>query len=171
MATPAEERISIGYVRRAHGLTGDVLVRSLSDDPERFVPGASFLTDEDPPRRVEVEAVRTHREGLLLALRGITDRTAAEGLRGVTFTISASERRQLDDDEYWPDDLIGLQAVDAAGGRLGRVSNVVTGVAQDRLVVTTPDGRDVEVPFVAAIVTAVDVTDGVARLDPPLGLF
>ncbi len=148
-----------------------MLVRSLSDDPDRFVVGATFQTDETPPRVLDIAEVRPHSEGILLGLRQIGSRNAAEALRGVTFTIDHAERRQLDEDEFWPEDLEGLKVVDVAGETLGRVTGVITGAAQDRLAVTTPDGSVVEVPFVAAIVIEVDVSGGIARMDPPPGLF
>jgi len=167
----ANERIAVAYVRRAHGLRGDVLIRPLSDDPDRFVVGAAFQTDETPPRTLEVVAVRPHSEGILLGFRQPSDRSGAEALRGVTLTIDPDERRQLAEDEFWPSDLEGLVALDATGAPLGEVTGVITGAAQDRLVVTTPEGNVVEVPFVAAIVTEVDLAGGVVRMDPPPGLF
>ena len=148
-----------------------MLIRPLSDDPDRFVVGAAFLTDESPPRTLDVVEVRSHSEGILLGLRQISNRNTAEALRGVTFTIDRDERRQLDRDEFWPEDLEGLVALDATGAPLGEVTGVITGAAQDRLAVTTPDGSVVEVPFVAAIVTEVDIPGGIARMDPPPGLF
>lgn len=158
-------------MRRAHGLRGDVLIRPLSDDPERFVVGAAFETDETPPRTLEVTEVRPHREGILLGLRQVSSRDAAEAMRGVTFTIDPAQRRVLDEDEFWPEDLEGLVALDADGVQLGDVTRVIAGASQDRLAVTTPDGSVVEVPFVAAIVTEVDIVGGVVRMDPPPGLF
>ena len=171
MSSDRSERIAVGYVRRAHGLRGDVLVRPLSDDPDRFVVGAAFLTDESPPRALEIAAVRSHSDGILLGFRQPLDRNGADALRGVTLTIDPEERRQLDEDEFWPEDLEGLTALDATGTELGQVTSVITGVAQDRLAVTTPDGRVIEVPFVAAIVGEVDIAGGVVHMDPPPGLF
>lgn len=171
MSLDQNARIPIGYVRRAHGLRGDVLVRSLSDDPARFAVGAQFLTDEDPARLLTVVEVRPHADGVLVRFEQVWQRNAAEAMRGVTLTIGADERRQLGDDEFWPEDLAGLTAMDGAGVELGTVTAVIEGAAQDRLVVTTPDGVLVEVPFVAAIVGDVDVDSGVVRMDPPPGLF
>ncbi len=170
MATPAE-RIPVGYVRRAHGLRGEVLVRLQSDDPNRFRVGASFLTDEEPPRTLTVADVREHNEGLLLRFVEIADRNTAEALRGVSLTISPEERRDLEADEFWPEDLQGLPVFDAAGNQLGTVSAVTTGGAQDRLTVVTPGSSTVEVPFVAAIVYKVDLALGRIEMDPPPGLF
>lgn len=166
-----EARISVGYVRRAHGIRGEVLVRELTDDPERYLSGAVFYTDEDPPRRVEVVEARPHADGLIVRFEGVGDRTAAQGLQGATLTISAAERRALEDGEYWPDELAGLAAIDPGGARLGVVSGVVLGDAQDRLVVVTEDGRDVEVPFVEDIVGEIHPSLGHVVIDPPEGLF
>ena len=162
-------RIVAGYIRRAHGIRGEVVVRSLSDDPERFAVGKVLHTDRSPPQQLEIARSRTHADGMLLQFVGITDRTTAETLRGVSLTIDPAERRQLTDDEFWPDQLIGADVVGPATQVLGTVTDVVLGEAQDRLVVRTTDGTTVEVPFVSAIVG--DIHDGVIEVDPPEGLF
>ncbi len=166
-----EPRISVGYVRRAHGIKGDMVVRPLTDNPHRFDRGQQFLTDEDPPRTLVVAASRSHNDGVLIGFEGIDDRNAAESLQGVTLTIGAGERRALDDDEFWPEDLQGLTAVTPDGRHLGTVTGVVLGDAQDRLVVTTPDGEKVEVPFVDALVGEVHPSLGHVVVDAPGGLF
>jgi 16S rRNA processing protein RimM len=163
--------VDVGYVRRAHGIDGEVAVRPTTDDPGRWVPGATFLTDEEPPRTLEVIAVRPHHGDLLVAFAGIADRNAAMALRGVTFHIEGAQRRSLGEGEYWPDDLIGCAAVDAGGVRYGTVVDVAFGVGQDRLVVETADGRRVEVPLVVAIVEGIDLDGALVRMTPPEGLF
>lgn len=166
-----ERTIPIGYVRRAHGIKGEIVVKSLTDDPTRFATGGVVHTDETPARRFEIRAARSHRDGALLALTGVTDRNTAEAMQGVSFVIAPAERRSLDTDEYWPDDLIGLEARDADGARLGVIEDVVLGAAQDRLAVRTDTGVVVEVPFVAALVGEVDLAAGIVTMTPPEGLF
>ena len=166
-----EPRISVGYVRRAHGIKGEVIVRELTDNPKRFDPGQSFLTDDDPPRRLEVASRRSHNDGVLVSFEGVVDRNSAEALQGVTLTIGEADRRQLDDDEYWPEDLHGLTALTPDGEYLGTVTGVVLGEAQDRLVVTTQEGQQVEVPFVEAMVGDIHPSLGHVVVDPPEGLF
>lgn len=163
-------RIPVGYVRRAHGLRGDVIVRSQTDDPNRFQVGAAFATDEDPARSLTVAEIREHKEGLLIRFAEIGDRNEAEAMRGVSVTIAVAERRQLDPDEFWPDDLEGLDVVDTGGTKLGVLSDVVTGSAQDRLVVATGSGS-VDVPFVRELVPDIDLEAGRIVVDPPPGLF
>ena len=65
-----------------------------------------------------------------------------------------------DPDEFYAHQLVGLAAYDEAGTRLGEVSALVRGGAQDLLTVRTPDGRDALVPFVKALVPEVDLAAG-----------
>jgi 16S rRNA processing protein RimM len=159
----------VGYVRRAHGVEGAVLVRATTDDPDRFVAGAVFSTDSPTDPVVTVVRVRAHRDGLLLDFAGIEDRTRAEQLRGRSIFITSDQRRELETDEYWPEDLVGLRVVDQTGKDLGKVDAVIAGSAQDRLAVAGPGGR-FEIPFVAALVPEVDVPAGFVLVDPPEGL-
>ncbi len=102
-------------------------------------------------------------------MAGLGDRTAAEAVAKRTLTIDAVDRRTLEDGEFWPDDLVGLHAVTASGTALGIVTDVILGDAQDRLVVSTTNGRRVEVPFVAALVD--EPRDDSVVIRPPEGLF
>lgn len=165
------DRIPVGYIRRAHGLHGDVILRPQSDDPDRFVVGAGFTTDEDPARSLTIAEIREHKDGLLLRFDEVRDRNSGDAMRGVTLMIDPADRRELDEDEFWPEDLEGLAVELSDGMALGVVDSVITGGAQDRLVVATEDGTLVEVPFVAAIATEVDQAAGRVVLDPPPGLF
>lgn len=164
------EPIVIGYVRRAHGIRGAVIVRPLSDDPQRFETGSEFLTDDPATDRVTLTGVQAHKEGLLATFEGIADRTAAERLRGVSLLIDAAQRRSLGDDEYWPEDLIGLAVFDTSGSQIGTVADVVGGTSQDRLRVATSQTQ-FDVPFVGEIVTEVDVAAGKLIVDLPDGLM
>jgi 16S rRNA processing protein RimM len=171
VTTADDARVPVGYVRRAHGIRGEVILRPLTDNPERFAVGSRMLTDETPPREVAVVSRRVHKDGVLVGFEGVDDRSAAEGLQGVTLTIARSERRTLDEDEYWPEDLQGLVVVTPDGEHVGTVTGVVLGEAQDRLVVTTGAGSQVEVPFVDALVGEVHPSLGHLVVDLPEGLL
>ena len=168
----ADRRVEIGAIGKPHGIAGRVLVRPATDAPDlRFAPGARLVTDEIPPRALEVVGAQPHGAGLIVRFSGIDDRNAAEALRGVRLTIAPDERRTLAAGEYWPDELTGCDALDLSGRRLGTVAGVVAGAAQDRIVVATPHGVDVEVPFVGAIVVEVDIAVRRVVIDAPAGLF
>lgn len=164
-------RVSVGYARRPHGVRGGVIIRPLTDDADlRWRVGAELVSDSDPPVAYTVADVSPHADGLIVQFVGVNDRDAATALRGTSFTIDASERRDLEPGEYWPGDLVGCLVADEAGATLGTVTDVVLGGAQDRLVVATDRGP-VEVPFVDALVPVVDVDARRIVVAPPRGLF
>ena len=118
-----------------------------------------------------MQSVRHHNDGLLVQFANINNRNEADALRGVALTIARSERRPLDEGEFWEDQLVGLHVVDTSGGALGKLVAVIAGAAQDRLVIDTGAGENVEVPFVDAIVRGVLVEERRIIIDPPSGLF
>ncbi len=167
---PPAGSTKVGYVRRAHGIKGALIARVVDEELERLQPGAVLGTDVDGHPTVTIASVQPHKDGLLVFVEGVSDRNQAERLRGASLTVSAADRRTLEQDEYWPDQLLGLAVYDLSGAKLGNVSDVISGAAQDRLVVTT-DTAAVEVPFVAEIVPNIDIATGSIVVDAPDGLF
>jgi 16S rRNA processing protein RimM len=101
-----------------------------------------------------VRALRRVDRGYQVAFEGIDDRSAAEVIRGLDVWVEG--RRDLEEGEYWPGDLIGLAVHDQAGNRLGTVVDVHFGIGQERLVVEMVGGSTFEVPFVEGLVPVVD---------------
>jgi 16S rRNA processing protein RimM len=103
---------------------------------------------------------------------GVGDRDEAERLRGTLLLIDTdADTLAAGDDEYWDHELIGAAVVDSDGSRLGVVGDVIHLPAQDLLSVIAEDGHEVLVPFVAEIVTDVDVTSARVVVRDPGGLF
>jgi len=172
MATGQGQHIPVGYVRRAHGIRGDVVIRGLvADIRDKLAPGSVVFTDEDSPRSLTVAAVADSKDGFRVSFDSIDSRDEADALRGVQLTVPASQRRTLDDGEWWPEDLVGCEVVDVDDQPVGRVHEVILGVAQDRLVVIDDDGARAEIPFVDALVPEVDVSNDRIIVDLPEGLF
>jgi 16S rRNA processing protein RimM len=138
------------------------------DDRSVFAPGAVLTADDG--RRLVVASASPYRDrGALVSFDGIRDRSAAEQLRGLVVTMPAESLPPLAEDEFWPDDLVGLTAVTPSGEELGTVTGVDLGTAQDRIVVTTPSGTEVLVPFVAEFVG--DPHGSRIEIRDPGGLF
>lgn len=170
-SSSSTDRVWVGRLGRAHGLRGEVFLVPDTDNPERFSEGAHFSTDEEPARRLELLSIRRHQGRLLARFSGIEDRTAAESLQGVLLTIAPGERRGLADDEYWPDELVGLEVHDPSGELLGTVEATDVEGAQDRLIVKTLEGRRAAIPFVRDLVPEVRVADGFLVVNPIEGLL
>lgn len=162
------ERVLVGLIGKPYGLDGHVTVRVETDDPDRFVPGAEFPGPSGDA--LVIDDVRPADKGIHLRFEGYRTRSDAESLRGYELTIDFAERRQLEDDEFWPDELVGLRVVGTDGSTLGTVVRFVEGHAQDRLEVSTADGRRFEVPFVHDLVPTVDLKAGTLTVNAIPGL-
>ncbi len=159
-------RLLAGEVGKPHGISGEVYVLPISDDPRRFEPGSVLQTEQ---AEVVVAAARRHRNRLLVKFEGIDTRDQAEDLRGPLF-VPAGEARALEEDEFWPHDVVGCSAVLSSGETLGTVTDLIAGPAQDLLVVETSDGERF-IPLVSEIVTSVDIDARRVVIDPPEGLL
>jgi 16S rRNA processing protein RimM len=161
--------IPVGYVRRAHGIRGDLLVRgTISDASERFIADRELRTEAGDVHRIV--ASRAKGSDFVIHLADIEDRTVAEALVGTRFVTEPDDRRALGDREWWVEDLVGCTLVSPDGTRIGTVTDVITG-PQDRLAIRTDDGRAGEVPFVDALVPDVDVASGLITVDLPEGIL
>lgn len=163
--------LTVARIGRPHGLRGEVALDVRTDVPdERFVVGARFVTDPEAAGPLEVVRVREAQGRWYLTFAQAPDRTAAEGLRGVSLLVDSDDDE--DDDGWYPHELVGLRAEHAADGRaLGEVVGLEHLPAHDVLVLREPDGARTLVPFVEAIVPVVDVEGGRVVLDPPGGLL
>jgi 16S rRNA processing protein RimM len=166
MASQSSGLLLAGEVGKPHGLSGEVYVVPISDDPGRFDPGSNLLRENGATLRIA--SSRAHGNRLLVRFEGITDRESAEALRGALY-IRSDEVRELEEDEYWPHDLVGCVVADA-GGNVGHVVAVVPGAAQDLLRIETPNGERL-VPLVHEIVRSVDTAGRRVVIDPPEGLL
>jgi 16S rRNA processing protein RimM len=162
------DRVLVGLIGKPSGMGGHVTVRVESDDPDRFVPGTHFPGPDGSD--LVIDDVREADKGIHLRFSGYHTREAAESLRGHELTIAPEERRALDEGEYWPDELIGLDVIDPDGAPIGVVVDFVEGHAQDRLRIRAGSGSEFEVPFVLDLVPEVDLEAHTITIEPIPGL-
>ena len=112
-----EPTVNVGKVTRSHGVRGEVTVLSYTDNPERFAEGATVFTDGG--RDLVVRSSRAHGGRLLVTFEGVSDRTAADELRGVTLVVPQSWLPELAEGEWWPHQLEGCEVLTASGRSLG----------------------------------------------------
>ncbi len=164
-------QLQVARIGKPHGIRGEVTVQVLTDAPgDRFVPGTEFVVEPASAGPLIVESARWNKDILLLAFEGIETRNQAETLRGAKLFIETEELDEDDDEGWYEHELVGLEA--RVGSQVvGKIAALHTLPVQDLLVVETPDGKEILVPFVEQIVPEVNVADGFVLLTPPDGLF
>ncbi|OCB18546.1 ribosome maturation factor RimM [Mycobacterium intracellulare] len=167
--------LTVGRVVKAHGIGGEIVVEIRTDDPDaRFAPGNTLrgkASRGGGERDFVVESVREHSGRLLVRLAGITDREAADALRGTLFVVDSDDLPPIDEsDTYYDHELEGLHVRTITGRDVGVVAEVLHTAAGELLAVRRESGEAL-VPFVTAIVTSVSLDDGTIEIDPPEGLL
>jgi 16S rRNA processing protein RimM len=145
-----------------------VLVKSLSDFPERFaelVGQQVLLESSEVCRKVQVLQVRWVSDRPCLTLDCSTSREQAEGLRQAVLKIPERRAVSLPPGEYFWHQIVGLRVFDQTGEDLGKVTEVMRLPAHDVYV-----AERAMVPAVKDIVKKIDLESGTMTVDlPPEG--
>ncbi|MFR0589334.1 ribosome maturation factor RimM [Bifidobacterium apri] len=177
------ELLRVCRIGRAQGLKGEVTVQVFTDEPDyRFEPG-SVLYTRDGEQEFEVAHSRTFKNRWIIHFEGVDDRDAAEALNGTVLYGEADDPEDmLEEDAWYPKDLLGLEARFADGNTLGAPAGQKVGVVVDviegaqyllkiRLAQPVNGETSTLVPFVDQLVPDIDLDDGYLTLNPPGGLI
>ncbi len=162
--------LELGYVARAHGLRGELGVRTLDPASETlFEVERIFLrrrggTDEEPHI---IRDARATPQGVLLLLEDVKSRNDAEALVGATVLVHREDLEPPAEGEYFQGDLIGMEAFDAEGRSLGRVAEIWETGPVPNLVIRQEGAEELVVPFVDDFVPEVDMTARRLVVRPP----
>ncbi len=158
--------VLMGTIGAAQGLRGEVRVKSFATEPTA-IGDYGHLHAEDG-RSFEVLEVREAKNVVIVRLRGINDRNAAEALNGLDLYVERDNLPDddLDDDEFFYADLEGLEALDGEGKSYGTVTGVFDFGAGDLLELKGPGKRPVLIPFSEWSVLEIDLEAGTMLVDP-----
>jgi 16S rRNA processing protein RimM len=150
---PGGALVRVGRVGRPHGVDGAFVIEDASDDPSRFEIGAQLLVDGERATVVLSRQVGKGRRAIKL------DRRAE---RGAELAVLRDALPSLDSGSYYVADLVGMEVVDDRGARVGFVSDVAPGPANDALELDT----GVLLPLVEDCVREIDLEGRRILLNP-----
>ena len=161
------KRVLLGSFANAHGIRGEVQVRTYTGTPES-IAAYGPLSDKEGRRTFKLKVVRVTDKGIIARVEGIADRNAAEALKGIELYVERAKLPAPSEGEYYHADLIGLRAVSPEGEEIGKIIAVSNFGAGDLLEIQVKDGTATEyVPFSDACVPHVDIAAGVATIVMP----
>jgi len=161
------DRICVAQIGAAHGIRGEVRLRSFTEDPAAVTEYGPFES-EDGKQRIEIEALRPAKDGFVARLKGVADRNAAERLTNIKLYVPRDRLPPVEDDNtFYHADLIGLAAVTPDGDAIGTVTAIHNFGAGDLIVIAKPDGEALMLPFTHAAVPTVDLKAGRIVVVPP----
>jgi 16S rRNA processing protein RimM len=161
------ERICVGAIAGAFGVTGEVRIKSFCTEPTDIATYGP-LTSEDGKVEYRVTLTRPVAGGLGARISGVTTREQAEAMRGTSLFVARERLPALPDDEFYHADLIGLDAFDTGGELLGKVTAIHNHGAGDIIEISpTRHKSALLLPFTKAIVPNVDLSAGRIVVDLP----
>ncbi|WP_246732872.1 ribosome maturation factor RimM [Methylobacterium sp. BTF04] len=165
----------MGEFGRAHGLNGEVRLKSYTGDPQAIGSYGPLIGADG--RRIEFTDLRraggASADVLVVRVKGVADRTGAEALNRLALYVPRDRLGAVaDEDEFFTADLVGLDVVDLEGKVLGTVADVPNYGGGDLLEIKPAlGGPTALLPFTKAFVPTLDVAGGRVIVDPPDDLF
>ena len=156
-----DDRITVGYVVRAKGVCGEVMVEPLTHSIERFDMLSKVVVErgKEPLRDLVIKYWRPDSPGVLIKFGGInTPEQARETVVKGYITVARDEIAPLPGDQYYVFDLIGCDVEDEFGAHLGKLIDVREMPSTDVYVVDT-GSKQVMVPAVRHFIVDVSVAE------------
>jgi 16S rRNA processing protein RimM len=166
LADPAR-LIALGVFGAPQGVRGELRIKSYTAEP-KAVAGYGPLTDRRGQRAFVIESVRSLKDEMLVArIAGVSTREAAAALTGAELFARREQLPPPDADEFYYDDLVGLEAVTREGELLGRIVALNNYGAGDILEIARDAGGTMLLPFTKAVAVEIDFARGLIVIEPP----
>ncbi|MCF8076569.1 MAG: ribosome maturation factor RimM [Desulfotignum sp.] len=149
----------MGEITGAHGLEGNIKVRSFAQAPDLFAPGSRVFVSSGTRADAQpfvIDQCVPYKKGLLMRLAGIKDRNMADALIEKQILVPRSRLPEPEENAWYWEDLYGLTVTDEVSGDLGTIDTIFSTGAHDILVVKTK-GRELLIPMHRQFVMSVDI--------------
>lgn len=153
----------IGFLRRPHGLRGELIMDLHTDFPERIKPGRQVFIGSRHEAAVFSE-IRLHGKGMLVKLHGFDTPESVGRFRNQWVYIMAKDARPLPKGRRYKYELIGLTVRDENGGALGRLEEILETGANDVYVVRNESGKEILLPAISSVILEVDMDERSMRV-------
>ncbi|MBX8801445.1 ribosome maturation factor RimM [Ochrobactrum sp. MR28] len=157
--------VQLAVIGAAHGIKGEVRVKTYTGDPLDL--GSYGLLYDTSGKSYEILSIRPSKTVVVVRFAGVDDRNAAEALNGKELYVDHAQLPQdLDEDEFYYTDLIGLAVRDSAGVSYGKVSAVFNFGGGDVLEIKESGKKPVLIPFTLVSVPEILMEEGAILIDP-----
>jgi len=164
-----QDFVTIGKILKTFGNKGEVLVKPLTDFPERFkVLNYAYLYNEDTESFVinqinksyvfELKDVRKHKENLVIKFAGYESIEQAESLVSLFIEIEGKSRVPLKDGEFYYYEIMNF-VVYSDGKKLGSLSAVVNYGGNDLFVIETEAKNELLYPAMKDLIIRIDYSE------------
>jgi 16S rRNA processing protein RimM len=161
--------ILLGYIVRAFGIKGGVVIKLLNDDSSSLSVGLPLIIHQG--KLAKTLTISSIMDRGRIMFQEISDRTEAESLKGAQIFTNRELLPALEEDEYYLADMLGASIVDTKGQVIGELIDYSSNNAQILLEIKTPDNKLASIPSVKPIVDKIDCVNKIIYVDLPEGLL
>ena len=161
----------IGQIVKTQGLKGEVRVYSTTDDIYRFDDLEEFYLGKDLETKWEVERVRYKGNMVIMKIKGVDSVEMAERLKTKNLYVSRENSVDLDEDEFFIADLIGLDVFTVAWEKEGTLKDVLQYSANDVYVVKGDNDKEYLIPSTLKFVPEINIEEKKMIIDPIKGML
>lgn len=159
--------VAVGIIAGAHGIKGQVKIRSYTANPDDIIAYGALLNKEGT-KRFEVRLEGATQNGLIASIKGINDRNAAELLKGTELFVDRATLPESKEDEFYYDDLIGLEVRDASGANIGKIHALHNFGASDILeIILSGTSKKEMYPFTKQNFPEIRIAEGFVQAELP----
>ena len=167
-----EDFLKVGVITTTHGVRGEVKVYPTTDEPERFLELDHVLLDTGKEFwDLEIKNVRFFKNLVILKFKGIDNINDIEKYKGHDLWIPREEGQELDEDEYYIADLLGLRVILDDGSEFGTLKNVMETGANDVYIIDTNAHGEVLVPAIRECIQDIDLEKNTMTIHLMKGLI
>jgi len=141
----------VGFLRRPHGVRGELIMDLHTDFPERLKAGRKLFIGENHKPMI-LASCRVHGQGMLISLRGIETPESAGQFRNQWAFVKTKDVPSLPEGQYYQHQLIGLSVLDEEDHLLGTLTEIIETGANDVYVVTDESGRELLLPAIPSVI-------------------
>jgi len=168
---PKKDLVLIGKIVGTHGLKGTSKIQPYAESLEIFKSGTALLVSspDGSENRYEIDWIKPHSRGALLALKEITGCDQAKSLIGAELYIEKAELPKLEPGTYYWFDLIGVNVYTSDDRCIGRIDSIIETGANDVYIVKNAD-KEILIPALESVVRSIDIESKIMRVELPEGL-
>ncbi|WKZ48938.1 MAG: ribosome maturation factor RimM [Anaerolineales bacterium] len=161
--------LSVGFLRRPHGVHGEIIMDLHTDFPERMKKGRKlFIGEEYKP--MTLASVRPHQAGLLVKFKGVETPEEAGLYRNQWAFVKKADVPPLPEGTIYQHELIGFRVVDEGGNPLGELVEILETGANDVYVVRDDSGKEILLPAIPSVILDVEAGSRTLRVHVLEGL-
>jgi len=145
----------VGFLRRAHGVHGEIIMDLHTDFPERLRKGRKLFVGEKH-QLLTLASTRPHMKGMLVKFKGIETPEGIGQFRNQWVYVKTTDLPPLPEGQLYQHELFGFKVLDETDQVLGELVEIIETGANDVYVVKNESGKEILLPAISSVILKVD---------------